>query len=94
MELAARIGQALLQENVLLKNQNDELNVFCDQLNDRVKQLKHDNERKTDMLNMFLHEHEVLDEYEDSDRDTLFDITKVDAKSVDLLTCEVIRGTM
>ena len=52
----------MLQENVLLKSQNDELNVFCDQLNDRVKQLKHDNERKTEVLNMFYQEEADLEE--------------------------------
>ena len=56
LELAARIGQALLQENVLLKSQNDELNTFCEQLNDRVKQLKHENDQKGEMLNMIFQE--------------------------------------
>ncbi|NXH21635.1 TRAK2 protein, partial [Bucco capensis] len=50
LELAARIGQALLKRNHLLKEQNEALEEQLGQTLDRVNQLQHELSKKDDLL--------------------------------------------
>ena len=53
LELAAKIGQQLLQRNKALEERNGILETEVTNSNDKITQLKHDLQMKTDLLQIY-----------------------------------------
>lgn len=68
LELAARIGQSLLERNKELEEKNSEYEVQLVEANDKIKQLRHEVSQKEALLQMYLHEEELSSDTPEDER--------------------------
>lgn len=61
LELAARIGQSLLEKNKCLDEKNDELEELISQAYERINQLRHDLMMKDELLQLYLQNYDSID---------------------------------
>ncbi|XP_045179167.2 trafficking kinesin-binding protein 1-like isoform X3 [Mercenaria mercenaria] len=58
LELAAKIGQTLLEKNKYFEEKNEELELLISQANERINQLKHDLSMKDELLKIYTQTYE------------------------------------
>ncbi|KAK2150164.1 hypothetical protein LSH36_420g02032 [Paralvinella palmiformis] len=68
LELAARIGQSLLERNKELEEKNSEYELQLAEASDKVKQLRHEVSQKEALLQMYLHEEELSSDTPEDER--------------------------
>jgi hypothetical protein len=61
LELAAKIGQTLLEKNKYFEEKNEELEQLITQANERINQLKHDLSMKDELLKIYTQNYEGVD---------------------------------
>lgn len=61
LELAAKIGQTLLEKNKFFEDKNEELEQALSQANEKLSQLKHDLSMKEELLKIYTQNYEIGD---------------------------------
>lgn len=61
LELAAKIGQTLLEKNKYFEEKNEQLEDLVNQAHEKINQLKHDLSMKDELLKIYTQNYDVTD---------------------------------